>query len=130
MSRSFFAIKTSLYWYGAIFVDEELSLSVGASIDRVGDLALSTLIWISGFERFQATTYAGVFRNSSLDIGFLELRLIVVDISQFYNYPRIGHMVFVVIVVFALKKCLLISLNHIYENLYLIFFRKLKEQSS
>lgn len=104
MSRRLFAIQTSLYRHGAIFIDEELPLSIRASVNRIGDLALSTLIWVSGLERFQAATYAGVLRDSSLDIGFLKLWLIVVDISQFHNYPRIGHVVLVIIVVFALKK--------------------------
>lgn len=119
MSRSLFAVETSLYRHSAVLVDEELPLSIGASVDRIGDLALSTLVRISGPERFQAATYASVLRDGSLDIGFLELWLIVIDISQFHNYPRIGHVVLVIIVVFALKMYLLISSNHDYEEIIL-----------
>jgi len=52
MPRSFFTVETSLYRYGAVFVDEKLSLSIGASVNRVGDLALSTLVRIGSLERF------------------------------------------------------------------------------
>lgn len=104
MSRSFFAIKASLYRYGAIFVDEELSLSIGASVDRIGDLALATLIRIGGPKCFQAAAYSGILRHSSLYIGFLELWLIVIDISQFHDHPGIGYVIFVVVIVLALER--------------------------
>jgi hypothetical protein len=102
MSRSFLAIKASLYRYGAIFVDEELSLSIGASINGIGDLTLTTLIRISGLECFQAATYTSVLRYGGFDIGFLEQRLIVVDISQFHNHPGISNVILIVIIVLAL----------------------------
>jgi len=52
MPGSFFTVEASLYRYGAVFIDEELPLSIGASVNRVGDLALSTLIRIGSLERF------------------------------------------------------------------------------
>lgn len=33
--RSLLAIEASLYRYGAVFVDEELPLSIGASVDGI-----------------------------------------------------------------------------------------------
>lgn len=102
MSRSFFAVKASLYRYSAVFVDEELSLSIGASINGVGDLTLTTLIWVSGLECFQAAAYTSILRYSGFDIGFLEQRLIVIDISQFHNHPGIGNVILVIVIVLAL----------------------------
>lgn len=103
MPRSFLAVKASLYRNRAVFVDEKLSLPIGASVDGIGDLALTTLIRISSLERFQAAAYSGVLRYGGLDIGFLELRLIVVDISQLHDYPGVSNVIFVVVVVLALK---------------------------
>lgn len=104
VSRSFLAIEASLDRHCAVFVDEELPLSIGASVDGIGDLALPTLIWIGGLECFQSAAYASVFRHTGLDVGLLEQRLIVVDISQFHDHPGVGYVIFVVVVVFALKE--------------------------
>lgn len=104
MPRSFLAIKASLYRYSAIFIDEELSLSIGTSINGIGDLALATLIRIGGLECFQATAYARVLRNGGLNIGFLELWLIIIDISQFHDHPGIGHVILVVVIVLTLER--------------------------
>jgi len=104
VSRSFLAIKASLYRHGAIFVDEELSLSIRASVNGIGDLALATLIRIGGLECFQTAAYAGVLGYGSLYIGFFELWLIVIDISQFHDHPRIGYVVFVIVIVLALER--------------------------
>lgn len=104
MPRSFLAIKASLYRYGAIFVDKELSLPIGTSVDRIRNLALATLIRIGSLECFQAAAYAGILRHGSFNIGFLELRLIIIDISQFHDHPGISHVVFVIVIILTLNK--------------------------
>lgn len=81
MSGSLLAIEASLDRHGAVFVDEELSLSIGASVNRIRDFALPTLIRIGGFECFQGAADASVLRHAGLDVGLFEQRLIVVDIS-------------------------------------------------
>lgn len=106
MPRSFLTIEASLYRHGAIFIDEELSLSIGTPVDGIRDLTLATLIRISSLECFEAAAYAGVLRHGSLNVSFLELRLIVIDISQFHDHPGIGHVVLVIVIVLTLKRSL------------------------
>lgn len=102
MSRSLLAVETPLDRHRPILVDGELPFAVGASIDRVVHLALTALIGIGGFERFQAVPDASVFRHGRLDIRFLELRLVIVYVAQLHNHPRVGNVIFVVVVVLPL----------------------------
>lgn len=104
MSRCFLAIETPLDRHSSVLVDGELPFAVGTSVDRVVHLALTALIGIGGFERFQAVPDASVFRHRRLDIRFLELRLVIVYVAQLHHHPRVGNVVFVVVVVFPLDE--------------------------
>ena len=103
MPRGFLAIQTPLDRNRPVFVDGELPLTVGTSVDRVIHLALTTLVRIGGFERFQAVPDTSVFRHRRLDIRLLELGLIIVYVAQLHHHPRIGNVIFVVVVVLSLK---------------------------
>lgn len=103
MPRGLLAIETPLDRHRPVFVDGKLPFTVGASVDRVVHLALTTLVGVGGFERFQTVPYTSVLRHRGLDIRFLELRLIIVYVAQFHHHPRIGNVIFIVVVVFPLR---------------------------
>lgn len=103
MPRCFFAIKTPLNRHCAVFVDRELPLTIGTSVDRIVHFALATLIWVSGCKRFETISNTGVLLHCGFDIRFLELGLIIVYITQLYNYPGISDVIFIVVVVFTLR---------------------------
>lgn len=81
MPRGFFTVETSLDRYRAIFVDRELPLTIGTSIDRIEHFAFTTLIRIGGCECFETTSNASIFRNRGLNIRLLELRLIIIYVA-------------------------------------------------
>lgn len=102
MPRHVLSIQTSLYGDSAVLVDEELPLAIGPAVYGVGDLALAALIGIGGLERLQVLTDLRVLVDVGLDIRLLEQRLIVVDVTQLDDHPRVRDVVLVVVVVLAL----------------------------
>lgn len=103
MPRSFLSVQLPLNGNGTFLTDAELTAAVGDAVDGVRYFALATLVRVGGFERFQALSDFDVFVHRHFDVGPFELRLVVVDVAQFDDDPRVSDVIFVVIVVFALK---------------------------
>jgi len=103
MSRSFLPVQLPLNGNGAFLTDAELTAAVGDAIDGVRHFALARLVRVGGFERFQALANFDVFVHRHFDVGPFELRLVVIDVAQFDDDPRVSDVIFVVIVVFTLK---------------------------
>lgn len=86
----------------ALLINGELALPVRRAVYRVRHFALASLVRIRGLERFQTLTHLGVLEHRHLDVGTLELGLVVVDVAQLDHHPRVSHVVLVVVVVLAL----------------------------
>lgn len=112
MPRSFLPVQLPLNGNGPFLTDAELTAAVGDAVDGVRHFALAPLVRVGGFERFQALADFDVFVHRHLDVGPFELRLVVVDVSQFDDNPRVRHVIFVVIVVFALRETTVRESSH------------------
>ena len=69
------------------------------------------MIRIVGSESLQTLADFGVFVDGRLDVGFVEQRLVVVDVAQLDVHPTIGNVILVVVIVFALRKRLKPKVN-------------------
>lgn len=103
MSRCFFSIKLPLNCDSAFLADQELPPPVRRTVDSKRDSAFTRLVRVTRFESLQRFADLSVFVHRHFDVGPLKLRLVVVDVSQFDHYPRVRHMVLVVVVVFTLR---------------------------
>lgn len=104
MPGSFLSVQLPLNGNGPFLTDSELTAAVGYTIDGVRHFALARLVRVSGFECFQAFSDFHVFINRNFDVGPFKLRLVVVDVAQFDDDPRVRDVIFVVIVVFTLNR--------------------------
>ena len=73
-------------------------------INFISNLRFSTLIRICSSEPLQSFTNSGVFTNKGFNIGLFKNRFVVIDVSQFDSYPRLCHMVLIIVIVFTLKE--------------------------
>ena len=102
LTRSVFAIQMPLDGNGSVLVDGKLATTIRSSIDGERNFALASLIRIVGSESLQTLADFGVFVDGRLDVGFVEQRLVVVDVAQLDVHPTIGNVILVVAIVLAL----------------------------
>lgn len=102
MSGRLLSVEGALDADGALVVDCELPPAVGGAVDGVRDPAAARLVGVAGFERLERLAHLGILVNRHLNIRPLKLRLVVVDVTQLDHYPRVGHVVLVIVVVLAL----------------------------
>lgn len=103
MSRCFFSIKLPLNCDSAFLADQELPPPVWRTVDSKRDSAFARLVRVTRFESLQRFANLSVLVHRNFDVGPLKLRLVVVDVSQLDHYPRVRHMVLVIVVVFTLR---------------------------
>ena len=87
---------------GSVGSDGKLATMIRSSIDGERNFDLASLIRIVGSESLQTLADFGVFVDGRLDVGFVEQRLVVVDVAQLDVHPTIGNVILVVAIVLAL----------------------------
>ena len=73
-------------------------------INFISNLRFSTLIRICSSESLQSFTNSSVFTNKGFNIGLFKNWFVVIDVSEFDSYPRLCHMVLIIVIVFTLKE--------------------------
>ena len=73
-------------------------------INFISNLRFSTLIRICSSEPLQSFTNSCIFTNKGLNIGLFKNWFVVIDVSEFDSYPRLCHMVLIIVIVFTLKE--------------------------
>ncbi len=99
MARCIFAVQSALDCDGAILVDEELALPVATAVNVEGDLGFSTLVGVRSFEGLERLANFCVFVDGDFYVGFLKYGGVVVDVTEAYLDPGVGHVGFVIVVV-------------------------------
>lgn len=87
MPRSFLPVQLTLNGNCPFLTNTELTAAVGYTVDGVRHFALTSLVWVSGFERFQALADFYIFVHRHFNVGSFELWFVVVYVTEFDDNP-------------------------------------------
>lgn len=102
MSGSLLSIQLSLNGDGTLGINQELSFPVRTPVYGERNLGFTALVGITRLERFQTLAYLGIFVHGHFNVGPLELRLVVVDVTKLDDNPRVSDVILVVVVILTL----------------------------
>lgn len=91
MNRIRLSIQGSLNSDLAIVTDVKVSPDITVSLDPEADRPLTPSIWVLGQEGIHQGSHDGILRQRHRRTALIKLRVVIIDVPQVKNHPRVRN---------------------------------------